>query len=364
MNAKPTIVSTFSGCGGMDLGFELEGYRTVWANDFQVDAARTFEKHFGEGIMRLGDVRQIDPSEDTSIPDADLVIGGFPCQDFSKLWKMPGLDGERGSFYRNFRDFVAAKQPKAFVAENVKGLLSANGGVAIKTVVEDLQAIEPGYLVKPLLYNFANYGVPQLRERLLIVGIRRDTGFLFRHPKPTHGVGTTNPWRSSMSALNGVKIARFNNEYPRHSAKVIRMLEAIGEGGNYTKIPVDSDDYVKGMISHVYRRLDRNQPSPTVIAGGGGGTVGYHYSELRALTNRERARLQSFPDDFEFMGNRTEVRRQIGNAVPPEGVRPLAKQLKPLFEDNYERVDLTDEILRLSSLTVAQRLKEAATEVE
>lgn len=364
MSLEPSIVSTFSGCGGMDLGFELEGYRTVWANDFQVDAARTFDHHFGKGVMRLGDIREIDPKSDKSIPDADLVIGGFPCQDFSRLWKMPGLDGKRGTFYQDFRDFVAAKQPRAFVAENVKGLLSANNGLAIKTVLEDLEAIEPGYLVKPLLYNFANYGVPQLRERVLIVGVRKDTGYLFRHPKPTHGLGTGKPWRSSQSALNGVKLAKYNNELPRHSEKVIRMLDTIGEGGNYTNIPVDSPDYVKGMISHVYRRLDRNLPSPTIIAGGGGGTVGYHYEELRALTNRERARIQSFPDDFEFLGNRTEVRRQIGNAVPPEGIRPLARRLMNLFEESYERVDLTDEIERLKSLPIAERLRESAAELD
>ena len=364
MNAEPTIVSTFSGCGGMDLGFDLEGYRTVWANDFQIDAARTFENYFGEGVMRLGDIREIDPKIDTSIPEADLVIGGFPCQDFSRLWKMPGLDGKRGSFYKNFRDFVAAKQPRAFVAENVRGLLSANGGLAIKTVLEDLETIDPGYLVKPLLYNFANYGVPQLRERVLIVGIRKDTGYLFRHPKPTHGAGTERPWKTSLSALNGVKLAKYNNEYPRHSEKVVRMLDTIGEGGNYTKIPVDSPDYVKGMISHVYRRLDRNQPSPTIIAGGGGGTVGYHYQELRALTNRERARLQSFPDNFEFLGTRTEVRRQIGNAVPPEGVRPLARKLRNLFEGDYVPIDLRDEIQRLHALPIEVRLKEAAAEVD
>lgn len=364
MNVEPKIVSTFSGCGGMDLGFEMEGYRTVWANDFQIDAARTFEKNFGEGVMRLGDVRQIDPFSDQSIPEADLVIGGFPCQDFSRLWKMPGLDGARGNFYQDFRDFVAAKQPKAFVAENVRGLLSANEGRAIKTVLEDLEAIKPGYLVKPLLYNFANYGVPQLRERVLIVGIRKNTGFPFRHPKPTHGVGTDNAWKSSSSALNGVKLAKFNNEYPRHSEKVVRMLGMIGEGENYTKIPADSDDYVKGMISHVYRRLDRRLPSPTIIAGGGGGTVGYHYDEPRALTNRERARLQSFPDDFVFLGNRAEVRRQIGNAVPPEGIRPLARRLLPLFTGDFDPVDLSEEMDKLSRLPISDRLREAAAEVE
>lgn len=364
MGSEPRIISTFSGCGGMDLGFEAEGYKTVWANDFDLDACRTFENYFGEGIIHHGDVREFDLSVKGLLPEADLVIGGFPCQDFSNVWKKPGLDGKRGNFYKNFRDFVAKVQPKAFVAENVKGLLTANNGLAIKTVLEDLEAISPGYLVKPRLYNFADYGVPQLRERLLIVGIRIDTGYDFRHPKPTHGVTTGIPWRTSESALNGVKLAKFNNEYPRHSAKVVKMLEIIGEGGNYTRIPEDSEYHVKGLISHVYRRLDRKSPSSTIIAGGGGGTLGYHYSEPRALTNRERARLQTFPDDFIFLGSKTEVRRQIGNAVPPEGVRPLARRLKPLFIGDYQETDLTKEVERLREMPVSARLYQASREVD
>ena len=111
------------------------------------------------------------------------------------------------------------------------------------------------------------------------------------------------------------------------------------------------------MISHVYRRIHRNEPSKTIIAAGGGGTWGYHYPENRPLTNRERARIQSFPDDFVFYGSTTEVRRQIGNAVPPVGVHAVANALKPLFEDNYERVDLREELERLRNMPFEERLR-------
>ena len=111
------------------------------------------------------------------------------------------------------------------------------------------------------------------------------------------------------------------------------------------------------MISHVYRRIHRNEPSKTIIAAGGGGTWGYHYPENRPLTNRERARIQSFPDDFVFYGSTTEVRRQIGNAVPPVGVHAVANTLKPLFEDNYERVDLREELERLRNMPFEERLR-------
>jgi DNA (cytosine-5-)-methyltransferase len=151
------IISLFSGCGGLDLGFEQVGdYRTVWANDFKHEACVTFRNNFGNVIVE-GDIEQIDPYHDANIPNCDLVLGGFPCQDFSIIWKQPGLNGERGNLYKSFLRFVDAKKPKAFVAENVKGILTANGKKAIKQIIEDFQNIEPGYIVKPHLYNFAEY---------------------------------------------------------------------------------------------------------------------------------------------------------------------------------------------------------------
>ena len=138
--------------------------------------------------------------------------------------------------------------------------------------------------------------------------------------------------------------------------KTKKMLELIPEGGNFTDIPKDNPLYVKGMISHVYRRIKRDEPAKTIIAAGGGGTWGYHYPEPRPLTNRERARLQSFPDDFVFKGNVTEVRRQIGNAVPPEGVRLVARRLRNLFTGDYRPVDLTEEYEKMKLMTVKERL--------
>lgn len=193
INIKPSIVSIFSGCGGLDLGFHLEGYDTLWANDFSEWAVQSYKEYFGD-VIRLGDITKINPYTDSSIPKCDLVLGGFPCQDFSVIWKQPGLNGKRGGLYRHFLEFVDAKKPKAFVAENVKGLLTANKRKAIETIIKDFESIEPGYIVKPHLYNFAEYGVPQFRERVLIVGIRKDMGFDFKHPRPTHGPNSEVPY--------------------------------------------------------------------------------------------------------------------------------------------------------------------------
>ncbi len=335
---QPKIISLFTGCGGLDLGFHQMGYQTVWANDIDHWAVQTFRKNFNNTIIEES-IEKID-ANDPTIPDSDLILGGFPCQDFSVIWKRPGLNGERGNLYKSFLRFVNAKKPKAFVAENVKGLLSANKGKAVKQIIEDFESISPGYMVKLQLYNFAEYGVPQFRERVLIVGVRLDTGFNFEHPKPTHGPNGKKPYFTAGKALEEVETALHNNEKLKIAPKTVEKLKLIPEGGNFTDIPEDHPLYVKGMISHVYRRIKRDEPAKTIIAAGGGGTWGYHYPEPRALTNRERARLQSFPDDFIFVGSTTEVRRQIGNAVPPVGVYEVAKAMMPLFTGQYERLDL------------------------
>ena len=361
-NYSPKVVSIFSGCGGLDLGFHQEGYTTVWANDFAEWAVASFRRNFGD-VIHMKDITKIDPYTDTSIPACDLVLGGFPCQDFSIIWKQPGLNGKRGGLFRHFAEFVDAKKPKAFVAENVKGLLTANGGKAIDTIVRDFESIAPGYVVKPHLYNFAEYGVPQFRERVLFIGVRIDTGFSFVHPKPTHGPNAGKPYFTSGEALEGVEKVPYNNELINIKEKTRQMLTLIPEGGNFTDIPKDSPLYVKGMISHVYRRLKLDEPAKTIIAAGGGGTWGYHYPEPRPLTNRERARLQSFPDDFIFEGSVTEVRRQIGNAVPPEGVRLVARRLLPLFSGEYEPVDLMPEYELMKGMTVKERLDYVTAEM-
>ncbi len=355
-NERPKVISLFTGCGGLDLGFHQQGYDIVWANDIDHWACETYKANFTNPIIEQN-IEKINPYKDKSIPECDLILGGFPCQDFSVIWKRKGLNGDRGNLYKSFLRFVDAKKPKAFIAENVRGILSANNKQAIQQIIEDFEKIAPGYIVKAKLYKFAEYGVPQFRERVLIVGIRVDTNFDFEHPKPTHGPNGIYPYVTSGDALKGAKKAKYNNELLNVAAKTVSMLELIPEGGNFASIPKDHSLYVKGMISHVYRRVKLDEPAKTIIAAGGGGTWGYHYPEPRPLTNRERARLQSFPDDFKFTGSITEVRRQIGNAVPPKGVHALAKALLPLFKSNYKLTSLSEYKIHLNSLPFKERLQ-------
>lgn len=339
------------------MGFKQMGYEVVWANEINPWAAATFKKNFPNAEVETKSIEELDPYTDPSIPNADLILGGFPCQDFSIIWKRPGLNGERGNLYKHFKRFIDAKKPAAFVAENVKGLLSANNRKAIETIVRDFQNVDPGYFVKIQLYNFAEYGVPQFRERVLIVGTRMDTGFEFKHPQPTRGPERKKPYATAGDALKGVEKVRSNNERMRILPRTREILEMIPEGGNFQDIPEDHPLYVNGMISHVYRRINRNEPAKTLIAAGGGGTWGYHYPEPRPLTNRERARLQTFPDNFKFEGQNAEVRRQIGNAVPPLAARIIARKLKPLFLKQFKPVDLRQVVKRINGMPIEERLK-------
>jgi len=355
---KPRLISLFSGCGGMDLPFHQAGFEVVWAIDSNKYACKTFSRNIADVIIN-DSIENIDIAQ---VPEAEICIGGFPCQDFSLIWKRPGLEGTRGNLYTYFLDFVNKKKPKAFVAENVKGLLSANNYQAIKQIISDFESIAPGYLVKPKLYNFADYGVPQFRQRVLLVGIRMDTGFNFVHPQPEYGQNRKNPYRTAGEALKNVEAVLDNNQHHKIQSRTVEILNRIKPGGNFSDIPKDSPYYVKGMISHVYRRIHPDKPSSTIIAGGGGGTWGYHYLEPRSLTNRERARLQTFPDNFVFEGSTTEVRRQIGNAVPPEGFAAVVEALIPLFKGDYPQVDLYEMSKKLQGMSIQQRLKWAESE--
>jgi len=326
-NNKIKAVSLFAGCGGLDLGFTKAGFDVIWANDYDHWACETYKRNFGDHIVEA-DITTLDLK---AIPKADIILGGFPCQDFSMLWKRGGINADRGNLYQYFVDIVKTLEPKMFIAENVRGLLSANSGEAVKQIVADFaKAGKHGFDVKVHPINFANYGAPQLRERVLIVGVNKKYGKEFKMPAPTHAEGT---WVNSRQALKNVEEVSYNNEHQKINPKTIEMLKLIPAGGNFTSIPKEHPLYVKGMISHVYRRLDPDRPSTTIIAGGGGGTWGYHYEDPRPLTNRERARLFGYPDNFVFEGSITEVRRQIGNSVPPVGIQPIAKAVKKFVNE-------------------------------
>jgi DNA (cytosine-5)-methyltransferase 1 len=293
-----------------------------WATDYDLDTCFTYarnihKKNFesDEKVIH-GDVRKLNI---TNLPSCDGFAFGFPCNDFSLVGESKGLNGNFGPLYSYGVEYLKVHQPKWFIAENVGGLSSSNKGDAFKLILSALK--NSGYKIYPHLYKFEDYGVPQSRHRIIIVGIRNDIKTEFRVPAPF----SINKKMSSFDAITKppIKENSPNNEITKQSKTVIDRLKYIQPGQNAwsESIPKDLRLNVKGArLSNIYKRLDPNKPAYTVTGSGGGGTHMYHWKENRALTNRERARLQTFPDNFIFQGSKESVRKQIGMAVPPKGI--------------------------------------------
>jgi len=456
---KLSVVSLFSGAGGLDLGFVQSGFfSVVFANDILPPATETYSANLGlklatcsgggaeaqPGTALLCDVERVDF---TPLAGADVVIGGPPCQDFSIVrgpeWDRRGIEVRRGRLYAHFVRALAVLQPKAFLFENVPGLVSANRGLAHRVILEDFSHLNlrweevrkvlgnnntsrpaEGYeILLSEVVDFSQFGVPQRRERLIIVGVRRDllkgmsrlwkarstflkvlkesAGLFPKYPltpietfegrrldelrevyREVVGkwegvwleVGTERAWRWKSEAWDKLKLdvvedyLTVNGIRPLSGEELEQAIKeheaALKELGYYAtpvsslrlpdgtheipseelsvvermrRIPFDENhEFVRGTrwevegrgISLVYRRIHLLKPSYTVVAYGGGGTHGYHYDRDRAtLTLRERARLQTFPDTFLFSGTRTQIRAQIGEAVPPLAAKRLARAL-------------------------------------
>lgn len=300
------IVSLFSGAGGLDLGLIKAGHEIVWANDFDADSCETYKLNIGDHIV-FNDIANIKLEE---IPECDVVVGGFPCQGFSLANMLRASDDERNKLYKQFYRVIQSKKPDYFLAENVRGILSLDGGNAIKKIVEDFS--EAGYRVKYKAFNTANYGVPQTRIRVIIAGTRKDLpdelDFLF--PEPTHEKVN---WLSITEALKGI----VEPEDPESTLK----------NHVYSKYKITNRNFTG------HRQTDPNKPSPTILARGngkGGVCAIQHPLNHRRMSVRESALVQTFPVDFEFVGSMGSMYRQVGNAVPVLFGQHLGKKLKEL----------------------------------
>lgn len=304
------IISLFSGAGGLDFGLIQAGHKIVWANDIASDAVETYRKNIGKHIV-LGSITEIDIDE---IPDGDVVVGGFPCQGFSMANLRRSADDERNKLYLYFLKVVRKKQPLYFLAENVKGILSLDNGNAIKKIVSDFT--KAGYRVKYRLFNTADYGVPQTRQRVIIAGTRKDLpeDLDYQYPNPTHSIKANGlkGWVTSAEALSDIPEPSENLSIPNHVFSKYKVTDR-----NFTG----------------HRRTDPNKPSPTVLAkasGVGGIVAVMHPNNHRRMSIRESATIQTFPLDFEFLGMMNSCYRQVGNAVPVLFAKRLGEQLKIL----------------------------------
>ena len=337
----------FCGPGGLALGaitarINNPEYKIVhkWANDYDASTCETYRRNIcpeDEESVICGDVRQLDID---TLGEIDAFAFGFPCNDFSVVGEQKGFDGVFGPLYSYGVKVLKKYQPLWFLAENVGGLKSANEGKAFEKIKRDL--IDAGYRIYPNLYKFEEYGVPQARHRMIIVGIRNDLPYEFKIP-------STEPYKdcdvTCKTAIEVPPIPSYaaNNEETKQSAVVVERLKHIKPGQNAftANLPEELQLNVKGAkISQIYKRLDPTKPAYTVTGSGGGGTHIYHYEEPRALTNRERARLQTFPDDYVFEGSKESVRKQIGMAVPSKGARVIFEAiLKTFAGEEYDYIE-------------------------
>lgn len=290
----------------------------AWANDYDSDTCETYRKNIcpeDPDSVYCGDVREL---EIDKLGEIDAFCYGFPCNSFSNVGKHKGLANEKfGQLYWYGIEVLKTYQPKWFVAENVSGIRSAGSG-DFQIILDDMRAA--GYKLNVNLYKAEQYGVPQTRHRVIIVGIRNDLPVEFHVPDPEMYASCD---ITARTALAEIPDNAPNNDVRKLSQKVIKRLSIINPGENVWQaeerlgesFPEELKIKTKTKISQIYRKLDPEKPAYTVTAAGGGGTFMYHWTD-RELTNRERARIQTFPDNYEFVGNYSSVRKQIGMAVP------------------------------------------------
>lgn len=348
--SKPTVIDLFSGCGGMSLGLEKAGYDIVYANDINGDALETYRHNFPHVFVEEGDITKIDPynvSKKIRRNRVDVIVAGAPCQGFSTSGKRNPKD-PRSKLFLQIMKFLKAFRPKIFVMENVSGLLSMEKGNTIKTIIEHFS--NNGYHVTYKILSAAEFGVPQIRNRVFIVGSSKPIPDDKIFPKPTKkiisvkeaisdlaflGLGdcsdsyVSKPESVYQKKMRGSSKTLHNHESANHSSRVQERFSQVPSGMDGRNVLKISDTNKRD-----YYRLHPNKTSRTIT------TLPedlIHYKNNRIPTVRELARLQSFPDNFVFCGPRTTGGRQrvvacpqytqIGNAVPPLLSEKLFRQL-------------------------------------
>ena len=331
------IGELFCGAGGFALGASLANYRGwrlhhAWASDNNHDACETFRSNISADRIICRDVEQLDFEK---LEGIDGLLFGFPCNDFSIVGERRGLTGKYGKLYSYGVKALGHFRPSFFVAENVGGIQSVNNSLALPVIHSSFE--EMGYDVFTNLYKFEDYAVPQRRWRVLFIGFKKNLVARFSIPKPSTAQMTVR------EALSNIPLDADNHEYTRQHPRVVERLNYIKAGEN--AFTADLPEHLrlkmksKAKISQIYKRLKPDDLSYTVTGSGGGGTHVYHWQKARALTNRERARLQTFPDDFVFKGTKESVRKQIGMALPPKGATIILRQvIRTLYNARQQTV--------------------------
>ncbi len=341
---KLTFIDLFSGCGGLSLGFEQAGYKSLIAIDHWKDALQTYAynrpgtKTLCANLLTLSSQEVEQQIGSTSV---DVIIGGPPCQGFSVAGKRI-IEDERNQLYKSFVAMVAHFKPRAFVMENVPNILSMGDGIIKEAILKDFESL--GYNVQCRVLLASDYGVPQNRRRAVFVGLREGQ-FDFAIPTVEHKVtteealsdlpegslpeGINYPTESQSEFQSQIRINSngvYNHEVTEHNQKTIDVISLVPDGGNYKDLPESLQGIRKVHIA--WTRLNSKTPSITIDTGH---RHHFHYKWNRVPTVRESARIQSFPDSFIFTCSKTSQYKQVGNAVPPIMAKAIAEHLKDIL---------------------------------
>lgn len=306
---KLKAIDLFAGIGGMRLGFEQSGFEIVYSNDVDSYACQTYRANFGEIDER--DIREVDPK---SLPKFDVLLAGFPCQPFSMIGKRDGLKDSRGQLFNEVVKILNVRKPRAFVLENVKNLLKHNKGETYKIIKSALESAGSGYTVYEDVLDTKNFGVPQHRERVYIVGIKSpDKEFKF--PKKS-----LNPGKTKVKEILEKKVADKYYLSQRYYSGLLAHKKRHSEKGSGFGCELLDPKGVTNTIVCGNMGRERNliQDRPVSINKWG----------VRKLTERECARLQGFPDSFKIPVSSTQAYIQFGNAVSVPVAKEMARKLK------------------------------------
>ena len=342
-NTNYTAIDLFSGAGGLHIGFENAGFEIKLCIDNNDLVEKTHKRNFPHIPIINRDINQIPTSEICEYlteSSVDIIIGGPPCQGFSTIGHRVSSNVEkrtkkdpRNELVLTYARIINEIRPKFIVMENVKGILTLENGAYLQNVLSILK--EAGYNAEYKLINMADYGVPEVRERVIILGNR--IGLPVSFPKPDH---SDNPndylpaWESCWGVLKDLENMPdnpdFNHVALKHTEKNIERYKLIPEGGRLPEDKLPKELYRKNF-GNTYKRLARNRPALTMVPGNDAFPI--HPTLNRSLTVREAARIQTFPDTMIFEGNRRQQGHQVGNAVPPMFSKKLAMFILEQIED-------------------------------
>lgn len=333
---KPKTIELFAGAGGLALGIERAGFDTIGLIEFDKDASDTLRANRPEWRVINDDIANIscmDLKEYFNLQkgELDLLSGGAPCQSFSYAGKRLGLEDARGTLFYHYAKFLEQLQPKMFLFENVRGLLTHDKGRTYKTITDIFE--RTGYIIQKKVLNAWDYGVAQKRERLITIGIRNDLvdKVHFKFPKP----------HEYKPVLRDILLDCPESEGTPYSEYKRKIFELVPPGGYWRDIPEDiakeymkSCWYMEGGRTGILRRLSLDEPSLAVLTSPSQKqTDRCHPLEARPFTIRENARCQSFPDEWVFKGSVGSQYKQVGNAVPVNLAYDIAKEIKSALEE-------------------------------